>query len=349
MPDVATYRAHVKEEVLHIEGADAEAFALAQIGVTDVPERLVVAMAGLVELGVVETDVWSRRKVLALGGAAAAGAVAVFALPSVAAAVSPPATTPTTAPTTTTVPPSTGLSGMYIADHNSNELKHWDGSALTTAASVRQPRALTTGGDGNLYFIDTFVQTVRRFDGSTVSDVASGSQGAYDLAFSPAGVLLVADYAANAVSVVNGTAITPIITSRVDMPTGLAFDSHGTLFIACTDAATSNGNVVKSWDGSTLSTVIDGVTVYPVVQPWALAVDSNDDLFFSDMAAQRVYKRSGSDGTLVVSSGLASPYFIAFDASDNLYVSNYGNNTVTLGGSPLVATGLNRPMGVAFV
>ncbi|HET8930479.1 MAG TPA: hypothetical protein VFN21_07475 [Acidimicrobiales bacterium] len=95
------------DEVLQIQGAEAEAFALAQVGTRDVPARLTTPMAGLVELGVVETDEWSRRRVLQLGGAVAAAGVAVIALPTVAAAGSPPDTTApdTTAPVTTTPDP----------------------------------------------------------------------------------------------------------------------------------------------------------------------------------------------------------------------------------------------------
>jgi hypothetical protein len=92
-----------RDHVLHLKGADAEAFELARGGVDVVPAHLESAMAGLVELGVVETDAWSRRRVIQLGGAAAAAAVAIVALPSVAAAGSPPTTV-----SQTTAGPTTG-------------------------------------------------------------------------------------------------------------------------------------------------------------------------------------------------------------------------------------------------
>lgn len=88
-------------EVLQLEGAQVAAFRLAQEGATEVPESLESAMAGLIELGLVETDVWTRRRVMQLGGAAAAAAVAVIALPSVAAAASGPGSPPTDPPVTT--------------------------------------------------------------------------------------------------------------------------------------------------------------------------------------------------------------------------------------------------------
>lgn len=77
-------------DVLHLTGADAEAFELACDGTDVVPSHLQTAMAGLVELDVVRAAGWSRRRVLQMGGAAAAATVAVIALPSVAAAASTP-------------------------------------------------------------------------------------------------------------------------------------------------------------------------------------------------------------------------------------------------------------------
>ena len=54
-----------------------------------------------------------------------------------------------------------------------------------------------------------------------------------------------------------------------------------------------------------------------------------------------------------VSSGLDDPYGLAFDAAGNLYVANYGNNTiskVTPAGavSTFVSSGLDDPDGLAF-
>lgn len=93
-------------EVVHLEGRDAEAFALARGGTDEVPDPLTGPMAGLVELGLVATSAWDRRRVLQLGGATAAAAIAVIALPSVAAAASHPGTT--------TQPPTKTLDIAYL-------------------------------------------------------------------------------------------------------------------------------------------------------------------------------------------------------------------------------------------
>lgn len=113
------------DAVLHLQGRQAEAFELARAGARDVPEHLNEAMAGLVELGVVATDTWSRRTVLQLGGAAAAGAVAVIALPSIAAAASH----------ATTLPPAT-----TVPDPNPCVLFDW---------GPRSSAPLSAGGTGN--------------------------------------------------------------------------------------------------------------------------------------------------------------------------------------------------------
>lgn len=82
--------------VLELSGAQAEAFRVARAGTDTVPPHLTSAMAGLCEVGIVESATWTRRQVIHLGGAAAATGIAVVALPGVAAAAS--GTTNTTLP-----------------------------------------------------------------------------------------------------------------------------------------------------------------------------------------------------------------------------------------------------------
>lgn len=101
--------------VRELRDEQAEAFLLARAGVDVAPDRLREALAGLIVLGLVEAPGWSRRHVLALGGAAAAATVAVLALPTASAAASSAsggggagsggaATTTSTSSTTTTQP-----------------------------------------------------------------------------------------------------------------------------------------------------------------------------------------------------------------------------------------------------
>ena len=61
----------------------------------------------------------------------------------------------------------------------------------------------------------------------------------------------------------------------------------------------------------------------------------------------------GGVGSVFASTGLSTPTGLAFDASDNLYVANFGNSTIakfTPGGvgSVFANTGLLNPVNLAF-
>lgn len=100
-----------RTDVLELRGDAARAFVLADRGCDVVPDDLTVAMAGLVQAGVVTARGWSRRKVIQLGGVAAAAAISVIALPSIAAADSP---SDTTTPVTAPPEPPTALALTYL-------------------------------------------------------------------------------------------------------------------------------------------------------------------------------------------------------------------------------------------
>ncbi len=116
-----------KPQVFNLVGEQVEAFRAALEGAQSIPADLEPAMAGLIELGLVESPAWSRRRVLQAGGAAAAAAVAVVALPSVAAAAS-----------VTTLPPAPGSVQVNI--------QMMDG--LTNPA--KSPLRVPTTGDENV-------------------------------------------------------------------------------------------------------------------------------------------------------------------------------------------------------
>ncbi|MBS1848440.1 MAG: hypothetical protein JST73_09205 [Actinobacteria bacterium] len=103
------------DQVLRLTGEQTEAFDAARAGVNEVADHLAAAMAGRVELGVVTTDTWSRRRIIQLGGAAAAR-VTVIALPSIAAASS--GSGGTTLPGTTST---TGRKPTYVHRHSTTQ------------------------------------------------------------------------------------------------------------------------------------------------------------------------------------------------------------------------------------
>ena len=154
------------DRVLHLTGEQAEAFDAARSGVAQLSDRLVPAMAGLVELGVVSTDSWTRRRVLQLGGAAAAAGMAVIALPTIAAADSPPGSstpgTSGTSTTTTTTEPEAPAT-LYIADTGNNRVVSAPiiGGSLTqlVTTGLFGPSGVAVAGN-TLYIANTFYSTV---------------------------------------------------------------------------------------------------------------------------------------------------------------------------------------------
>lgn len=233
----------------------ARAFELAISGTDEVPDSLTNAMAGLVEIGVVQTDEWSRRRVIQLGGVAAAAAVTLIALPSVAAAASSP---PTTASSTTssTLPDPSPPDGLYI-DNGPSSVSLWDGVLTTPITGLDNPRGLAYhSGDDVLYVVNRGNGTISSWDGGTLTNnLVTGLSNPEGLVADPSsGDLFVAH--GTVVSRWDGTTLTTPITG-LNSPRGLAFHPlTGDLYIS----KLGNGTISR-WDGSTLTNnVVTGLT-----------------------------------------------------------------------------------------
>ena len=179
----------------------------------------------------------------------------------------------------------------------------------------------------------------------------------------------------------------PAVKSPLYMPSGIAIDSHGDLFIA--DA--SNGVVEKVTPSGMLSIVAgggDGNTLGPGLatksflgEPSGVAVDRDGDLYIADMDNDAVAKvtpsgmlsivAGGSQGNTpipgpAIKSPLAGPSGVAVDSQGNLYIADAFSNMVVKvspagvlsivtgngkEGAPTsglaIKTLLNRPKGVA--
>ncbi len=137
------------------------------------------------------------------------------------------------------------------------------------------------------------------------------------------------------------------IEASFNLPTVVAIDSHGTIFVVDRSnhkirKITPNGDVT-TFAGSGISGSTDGIgTAASFRFPDGAVFDSQDNLFISDQSNHKIRKitpdgtvstfaGSGSIGAANAIGTAASFYFpagMAVDANDNLLVADFGNNTI---------------------
>jgi sugar lactone lactonase YvrE len=236
----------------------------------------------------------------------------------------------------------------------------------------------------NFYIADTSNHRVRKVTASTgyISTVAgTGTSGAFTagaatssklnapsgVALDSSGNLYIADSGDHAVAKVNtsgtlsyfaGTGTSGTVTagaatsSKLNSPTGVAFDSSGNAYIA--DGG--NHEVLKVNTSGTLSvfagtgtsgTVTAGAaTSSNLNSPTRVAVDSSGNVYIADGGNHEVLKvntsgtlsifagtgASGStndnNGSAATSAKLKTPYGVAVDSSGNVYIADSGNDVI---------------------
>ncbi len=233
----------------------------------------------------------------------------------------------------------------------------WPGSAGSAdgtgwAARFAYPGSVRSDGAGNIYVADSFNNTVRRV--------------------TPAGVVTTVGGVAGKSGSTNG----PVATALFNGTAGVAVDPSGNLFVA--DG--SNYLIREISASGTVSTLAGSVGVQGVVNgtgtaaefynPQNLAIDSAGNLYVADGTGNVIRKvtpagvvttlagtgidgdagmAGSADGTGAAAQ-FSNPTGIAVDTAGNVYVADYGNNTVrkiTPGGVVTTLAGLAGASGSA--
>jgi sugar lactone lactonase YvrE len=258
-----------------------------------------------------------------------------------------------------------------------------DGGAATSA-QFSYPLSVSLDGAGNLFIADIYNFRIRKLaPGGVISTVAgvatvgfSGDGGPankaqlnqpFGLAVDTAGNLLIADFGNQRVRKVtsNGVIQTvagigiqgfsgdggPATSAALHLPTDVALDTTGNLFIA----DSGNARIRKVTPGGIISTVAGNgtpgysgeggqATSAQLYGPAGVATDAAGNLFIADYLNQRVFKVTpgnvistiagngtqgfNGDGGSATAAQLNEPWGIAVDAAGNLFIADLANNRI---------------------
>ena len=245
-----------------------------------------------------------------------------------------------------------GSGNLYLADENNHVIREvstngtittvagtgiegysGDGAAAT-AAQLDTPTGIAVDKSGNLYIADSHNQRIRMVSSGTITTIAgTGIKG----------------YAGD------GATAT---AASLALPSGVAVDSSGNLYIADTD----NHRIRKITSGTITTIAGDGEELYAgdggaaaaaaLDSPTGVAVDTSGNVYIADRLNQRIREVSGGtintiagsgaasfsgsfagDGAAATAATLAKPSGVSVDANGNIYIADTGNQRIReLGG-----------------
>jgi sugar lactone lactonase YvrE len=270
---------------------------------------------------------------------------------------------------------------LYIADSNNYRVRKISGGVITTvagngtfgysgdggpavSAQISYVNGIAVDGSGNLYIADTGNYRVRKVSGGVIATVAGNGTYGYSGDGGPA------------------------VSAQINYANDVGVDSSGNLYIA--DSA---NNVIRRVSGGIITTFAgnrniccdpgDGglATNATLSGPTGVASDSTGNIYIADAGNNRIRKVSGGFINTIAGNGfssfsgdsgqastaqISSPSALAVDNSNNLYISDSGNNRVRMvspggiistiagggtqgagDGGPATSATLNYPRGIA--
>jgi hypothetical protein len=194
-----------------------------------------------------------------------------------------------------------------------------------SAARFNNPSGVAVDATGNIFVADRANQTIRKVTSAGVVTTLAGSAGN------------------------SGSADGTGSAARFSAPTGVAVDTAGNVFVAEQNNATirkvTSAGVVTTLAGTaTANGSADGTgSAARFFSPTGVAVDASGNVFVGDQQNNTIRKVT-SAGVVTTLAGLAgssgsadgagsaarfsSPSGVAVDTAGNIFVADYGNNTI---------------------
>jgi sugar lactone lactonase YvrE len=245
-------------------------------------------------------------------------------------------------------------------------------------ASFLRPQSVAVDASGNVYVADRYSNKIRKItQAGVVSTLAgSGTVGSADgvgakasfnepvgVAVDASGNVYVADYANSKIRMVTsagvvstfagsgaqGSADGPPATASFNLPTGVAVDTSGNLYVADFGnhkiRKVTPAGIVSTLAGSAVQGSIDGPGEKASFQrPQGVAVDASGNVYVADRHNNKIRKitpkgvvstlaGSGAPGIAGGPGAKASfnePVGVAVDASGNVYVADYASSRIRM-------------------
>jgi uncharacterized protein (TIGR03437 family) len=206
-------------------------------------------------------------------------------------------------------------------------------SSPATSARLHTPSGLAVDDSGNWYVADTANNRIRKIAPSAIITTIAGTgeagskgdngpaalaqlNGPRSVAVDSQHNLYIADSGNNSIRKITPGGMILTVALQVNDPEYVAVDSQDSLYVA----DTGNSRVVRMTSSGLVSTVV------LVLQPSAVMVDQNGDVYVSD--ARRVSKITASGSLSTVLDGLSSPRGLALTEAGDLIVADAGANVV---------------------
>jgi sugar lactone lactonase YvrE len=212
-----------------------------------------------------------------------------------------------------------------------------------TSAQLSNPFGVAVDGAGNLFIADSYNQRIRKVDtAGTITSVAGTGE--------------CCDFSGDG---------GPATSAQLSLPSGVAVDTAGDLFIA----DTWNQRIRKVDPAGTITTVAGGgtddvgdggpATSAQLSNTAGVAVDTAGNLLIADQSNQRIRKVDpagtittvagngtagfSGDGGPATSAELSNPAGVAVDEAGNLFIADTGNTRIRMVQPPPPPTVTNTP------
>jgi streptogramin lyase len=214
------------------------------------------------------------------------------------------------------------------------------GSSGYSAGGIYFPLGVTADPNGNMWIVNYGNSTVTLLNSSGASLSGSAGWGRTALSF-PVALAVdsshnawVANQSASSITKISADGTTNTVITCCNGASGIATDRSNNVWVANyygdSISEVSNSGVV----------LLNGITGGGVLHPYGIAVDGNGTVWVANYRGSSISEVSGaasaSPGSFLspasgfgTDASLLEPYGIALDASGNVWISNFGNNTIT--------------------